>query len=172
MMQTFLEWHLDVIPFAILSFTAIYLVDRRYYSRAFGTRDRGAIRSCAYLLILGSIFLSIRKGENQRAQLRDAIDGFASTYAYEMKAAGHEKVIEGTAADDTLYASLLRKQEVWLGLKMIFSIMSGSQILILTCCALMILNHLSNLKSVIHWTVPITKIGATLKIKRRRNSQN
>ena len=116
MMQTFLEWHLDVIPFAILSFTAIYLVDRRYYSRAFGTRDRGAIRSCAYLLILGSIFLSIRKGENQRAQLRDAIDGFASTYAYEMKAAGHEKVIEGTAADDTLYASLLRKQEVWLGL--------------------------------------------------------
>lgn len=116
MLQFFLEWHLDNILFAIITTTAVFVLDRRYFRQALECRERAALRSVCYLLILGSVYLSIRKGETQRSQLRDAIDGFATTYAFEMKAAGHEFVSGDISPDDPRYQTLIRKQTAWLGL--------------------------------------------------------
>ncbi len=116
MLQFFLEWHLDNILFAIITTTAVFVLDRRYFRQALECRERAALRSLCYLLILGSVYLSIRKGETQRSQLRNAIDGFATTYAFEMKAAGHEFVSGETSPDDPRYQALIRRQTAWLGL--------------------------------------------------------
>jgi hypothetical protein len=114
MLNLILQWNLDVITFAVLTLAGVLLADRYFFSRSFDKRQRGALRSSALVLICGSVYLAIRCGETERAQLRSSIDGFATGYADEMREHGHYLVSESTAEDDKTYLLLLNKQIKWL----------------------------------------------------------
>ncbi|MFO1000409.1 MAG: response regulator [Planctomycetaceae bacterium] len=116
MLNLILLWNLDVLTFAVLTLTGVLLADRYFFSRSFDKRQRGALRSSAMVLICGSVYLAIRCGETERAQLRTSIDGFATGYADEMREHGHYLVSESTPADDQTYLLLLNKQMKWLNL--------------------------------------------------------
>ena len=114
MLNLILLWNLDVITFAVLTLAGVLLADHYFFSRSFDKRQRGALRSSALVLICGSVYLAIRCGETELAQLRSSIDGFATGYADEMREHGHYLVSESTAADDQTYLLLLNKQIKWL----------------------------------------------------------
>jgi signal transduction histidine kinase/DNA-binding response OmpR family regulator/HPt (histidine-containing phosphotransfer) domain-containing protein len=116
MLNLILQWNLDVITFAVLTLAGVLLADSYFFSRSFDKRQRGALRSSAMVLICGSVYLAIRCGETERAQLRTSIDGFATGYADEMREHGHYLVSESTPADDQTYLLLLNKQIKWLNL--------------------------------------------------------
>lgn len=116
MLNLILQWNLDVITFAALTLAGVLLADHYFFSRSFDKRQRGALRSAALVLICGSVYLAIRCGETERAQLRSSIDGFATGYADEMREHGHYLVSEITPADDQTYLLLLNKQRKWLNL--------------------------------------------------------
>ncbi len=116
MLNLILQWNLDVVTFAFLTLAGVLLADHYFFSRSFDKRQRGALRSSALVLISGSVFLAIRCGETERAQLRSSIDGFATGYADEMREHGHYLVSESTPADDQTYLLLLNKQIKWLSL--------------------------------------------------------
>ena len=54
MLNLILQWNLDVITFAVLTLAGVLLADRFFFSRSFDKRQRGALRSCALILIWGS----------------------------------------------------------------------------------------------------------------------
>ena len=116
MLNLILQWNLDVITFAVLTLFGVLLADHYFFSRSFDRRQRGALRSSAMILICGSVYLAIRCGETERAQLRSSIDGFATGYADEMREHGHYNISEVTPADDLTYLMLLNKEVKWLGL--------------------------------------------------------
>lgn len=115
MLNLILQWNLDVIVFAVVTLAGVLLADHYFFSRSFDKRQRGALRSSALVLICGSVYLAIRSGETERAQLRSSIDGFATGYADEMREHGHYLVSESTPADDQTYLLLVNKQIKWLG---------------------------------------------------------
>ncbi len=47
MLQFFLEWHLDNILFAIITTTAVFVLDRRYFRQALECRERMCSAACA-----------------------------------------------------------------------------------------------------------------------------
>ena len=114
MFNLILQWNLDVITFAVLTLVGVLLADHYFFSRSFDKRQRGALRSSALILICGSVYLAIRCGETERAQLRSSIDGFATGYADEMREHGHYNISEFTPADDPTYLMLLNKEVKWL----------------------------------------------------------
>ena len=114
MLNLILQWNLDVVIFAVLTLVGVLLADHYFFSRSFDKRQRGALRSSALILICGSVYLAIRVGETERAQLRSSIEGFATGYADEMREHGHYLVSESTPPDDPTYLLLLNKQIKWL----------------------------------------------------------
>lgn len=116
MLNLILLWNLDVIAFAVITLAGVLLADRFFFSRSFDKRQRGALRSSALVLICGSVYLAIRSGETERAQLRTSIDGYATGYADEMREHGHYLVSDSTPVDDQNYLLLLNKQIKWLNL--------------------------------------------------------
>ncbi len=116
MLNLILQWHLDVISFAVVTFTAVLIADRRLFSRAYGIRDRGALRSASAIMILGSVYLAVQCGESERAKLRNSIDGFALLYSDEMREHGHQHITLETDESDPRYLALLQKQIKWLRL--------------------------------------------------------
>lgn len=114
MLNLILQWNLDVITFAVLTLVGVLLADHYFFSRSFDKRQRGALRSAALILILGSVYLAIRSGETERAQLRSSIDGVATGYADEMREHGHNQVSKSTSADDVTYLELINKEIKWL----------------------------------------------------------
>ncbi len=114
MLLSLLEWNADVLSFAMLTALVMIVIDLKYLSRAIEYRDRGLVRAVSILLILGSVYLAIQKGEAERLQLRKSAEGFATTYAHELSEMGHEYVTLSTPPDDPVYRRVLRKQMTWL----------------------------------------------------------
>lgn len=115
-MNLILQWHLDVILFGVLTFTAVLIADRLCFSRSFNDRKRGGLRSSAAIMILASIYLAVGRGETERMQLRHSVDGFATMYADEMREHGHGAVELSASADNEAYLFLIKKQLKWLWL--------------------------------------------------------
>ena len=61
------------------------------------------------VLILGG-FRVEQAGNRERQKLRNQIEGFAPTYAYEFERMGHSRITSDTAADDPLYLEMIQKQ--------------------------------------------------------------
>jgi len=114
MLLTLLEWNADVLAFAILTALVMIVIDLKYLSLAIEYRDRGLVRAVSILLILGSVYLAIQKGEAERLQLQKSAEGFAATYAHELSELGHENVTDSTPPDNPDYRRILQKQIAWL----------------------------------------------------------
>lgn len=109
-----LEYQLDLAAFLLLVAGGIWWAHR---STPASVRDIPYPR--AYFpsigaLILGASVSAHYAGENERAHLRDMLQGLAPTFANEMDVMGLRTLGTDTRADDPVYLRILEAQRRWL----------------------------------------------------------
>ena len=106
-----LDHHLDLIAFAVLGYLTTLIVHlwlRRHKARI-------SLRAWLALTVLlaSGAYIAFRAGENERAQLRSTVEGFAPTYALEMARMGHAKINFDTKPDDPTYLTIIEAEKKW-----------------------------------------------------------
>ena len=109
-----LEYQLDLAVFLLLVAGGVFWAHR--YSPA-NVRDipypRAYFPSIA-ALVLGASVSTYYAGENERAHLRDMLQGLAPTFANEMEVMGLRSLGTDTRPDDPAYLRILEAQKRWL----------------------------------------------------------
>ena len=107
---------ISTLIFSSLSFVAmawVHLWLRR-------TRKTPGVPRFAWLLlfffVLSGAWLANKAALSERDSVRRMLQGFAPTYANEMKHLGHERMRLDTPADDPLYLTLINAEKDWLEL--------------------------------------------------------
>src|SRR5438105_4750062 len=108
-----LDHYLDLAAFCLLAVLATLLVDRwlRRAAKGAGVGRRAWV--LLVILLAGGSFLAYLAGENERAQLRQTLEGFAPTYALELGRMGHSKIGLDTKPDDPAYLELIQAEIRW-----------------------------------------------------------
>ena len=109
-----LKFHLDLAVFLLLAVGCVWWahrfappgIKRIPYPRAYAP-------SLAALL-LGSVVATYYAGENERAHLRDMLQGLAPTFANEMEVMGLRNLGTDTRPDDPTYLKIIDAQKRWL----------------------------------------------------------
>jgi signal transduction histidine kinase/CheY-like chemotaxis protein/HPt (histidine-containing phosphotransfer) domain-containing protein len=114
MMQTILEYKLDLWFFSLSTLIATGVVDLLFLAQAIQIRMR-----VWYWLLLTSIMcaglsFAALSEDRQFEQLSQTIKGIAPTYAVEFMRHGHAQVTKQTPEDDATYISLLKQQQEWM----------------------------------------------------------
>jgi len=106
--------HLDLAAFSALGVLAALVVE--VWLRRTGVKHGIGWVAWGLLVVLlaGGSTLAYLAGENERAQLRHTLQGFAPTYAEELARLGHASITTATTADDPTYLKLIDAEKRWL----------------------------------------------------------
>ena len=114
MLSSVLDHQLDLAAFCILG-VVIAVGVHVWLRRSTVKAGLGPITWGLLLILLGGgSFAAYHAGEDQRAQLRLTLQGFAPTYAEELARLGHSKITFNTPADDPDYLKLIEAEKRWL----------------------------------------------------------
>ena len=109
-----LELHLDAVAFVLL------VVAFAWYMHSQNAQDLEKVRyPRSYFpglgaIILGGVLSAHYAGENERAHLRDTLQGLAPTFADEMEVMGVRSLGPETPPDDPRYLRIINAQKRWL----------------------------------------------------------
>ena len=116
LLHLFRSGYVSALIFSVLSFASMLWVHLRLRRNG----KAPGVPRIAWLLLLffliSGMWLANKAALSERDSVRRMLQGFAPTYANEMKHLGHERMRLDTPADDPLYLSLISAEKDWLEL--------------------------------------------------------
>ena len=116
MLLHLLNWQIDVLVFSLLTLVIMLVVDRLVLRKSLVLSSRLKLWGVMGLLVAGSVYLTIRRGTQERDRLRASVAGLAPTYADGMAQLGHNQLQLNSGDDDPRLLRMIEQQKLWLKL--------------------------------------------------------
>ncbi|MFN0136532.1 MAG: ATP-binding protein [Phycisphaerae bacterium] len=115
MLQTILEYQLDLVAFAALVLGSAWLMLVTIARRSTSRPPTVVLASCVLVAMVVAAVSASYAGRAERARLCSMLQGIAPTYAWEISCHDHEQISLKTKPDDPKYLEIIHSQLGWLG---------------------------------------------------------
>lgn len=109
-----LRFHIDLAVFVLLVLGAVWWAHRSTPATVRRIPYPRAYAPSITALLIGAVVSTYYAGENERAHLRDMLQGLAPTFANEMDVMGLRELGTDTRPDDPRYLRIIEAQKRWL----------------------------------------------------------